>query len=92
MLAGMQVVDLLVDESGLLRSEIVAKQLAHNRLVGFDDSETLQRLFALLATPDDILQSGLANDILSPPQVELDQLLIPHQWSWLPTLRYLTSS
>jgi hypothetical protein len=76
--AGISLAPVLVDESGLQRSEIVAKQLAHNRLVGTDDPQTLKKLFELLDTPDDILQSGLAADMMDIPEVDLDKLLVPH--------------
>lgn len=76
--AGISRAPILVDESGLSRSEIVAKQLAHNRLVGFDDPDTLRRLFESLTTPDDILQSGLAEDMSGPETLGLDRLLAPH--------------
>ena len=69
---------MLVDESGLSRSEIVAKQLAHNRIQGFDDPETLRRLFSILDTPDLILASGLADDLLELPLVDLESGITPY--------------
>lgn len=75
--AGLKSVPILLDSSGLSRSEIVAKQLAHNRLVGRDDPETLRLLFELLDSPELMLESGLANDLLDIPDVDLDQLLAP---------------
>jgi len=75
--AGIKTIPVLLDSSGLSRTEIVAKQLAHNRLVGSDDPETLRRLFEMLETPDLMLESGLANDLLDIPEVDLDQLLAP---------------
>jgi hypothetical protein len=75
--AGLKRIPILLDSSGLSRNEIVAKQLAHNRLVGRDDPETLRLLFELLDTPDLMLESGLANDLLDIPDVDLDQLLAP---------------
>jgi hypothetical protein len=75
--AGIKEVPVLLDSSGLSRTEIVAKQLAHNRLVGRDDSELLKQLFDLLDTPDLMLESGLANDLLDIPEVDLEQLLAP---------------
>jgi len=76
--AGLTRIPILLDSSGLSRNEIVAKQLAHNRLVGRDDPETLRLLFDLLDTPDLMLESGLANDLLDIPQVDLEALLAPH--------------
>jgi hypothetical protein len=75
--AGLKEVPILLDSSGLSRTEIVAKQLAHNRLVGRDDPELLRQLFELLDTPELMLESGLANDLLDIPEVDLDQLLAP---------------
>jgi hypothetical protein len=76
--AGLQRAPVLIDESGLKRPEIVAKQLAHNRISGFDDNDTLRRLFAELDQPDLVLESGLANDLIEVDNVELDTLLHPH--------------
>jgi len=76
--AGLKDCTVLVDESGISRSEIVAKQLAHNKLSGFDDADTLSKLFAMLETPDDILQSGLAEDMIQQANVAMDALLTPH--------------
>ena len=53
------------------REEIVAKQLAHNRLSGFDDDATLKQLFASLNDPSLILESGLADDLMVLPHVDL---------------------
>jgi hypothetical protein len=75
--AGITHAPILLDSSGLSRSEIVAKQLAHNRLVGFDDKETLSQLFTLLDSADDILESGLAGDLLDPGDDQLDKLIAP---------------
>ena len=76
--AGLKKAPIIVDESGLNRSQIISKQLAHNRLVGFDDQETLQKLFNLMVRPEDVLASGLADDLLEIPEVSLDPLLAPH--------------
>jgi hypothetical protein len=75
--AGLKEIPILLDSSGLSRNEIVAKQLAHNRLVGADDPETLRLLFETLETPELMLESGLSNDILDIPTVDLEQLLAP---------------
>ena len=68
---GIKEAPILVDESGLVREEIVAKQLAHNRLSGFDDDATLKQLFASLNDPSLILESGLAEDLMVLPHVDL---------------------
>jgi hypothetical protein len=76
--AGILEAPILLDESELSRSEVVAKQLAHNKLVGYDDDDTLGVLFRMLDTPDDILESGFADEITEDRDVSLDPLLTPH--------------
>ena len=75
--AGITEAPILVDESGLVREEIVAKQLAHNRLSGFDDEATLKQLFASLDDPSLILESGLADDLMVLPHVDLAVSITP---------------
>ena len=75
--AGIDASLILVDASGFKRSEIVAKQLAHNRLQGMDDPDTLQLLFDLLDTPDEILESGLSGDLMELPNVDPGPILTP---------------
>ena len=70
-------VPVLVDESGLSRQEIVAKQLAHNRIAGFDDQETLRRLFEMLDEPGLILETGLASEMIDLPKVDLETGITP---------------
>ena len=60
--AKLESVLIILDVSGLTRSELIAKQLAHNRLSGYDDPQTLTHLYSLLDTVDDQLESGLSND------------------------------
>ena len=55
--AGIMETLLLVDTRDLDRSQIVAKQLAHNAIDGEDDKEILKRLFAEMKRVDDILES-----------------------------------
>lgn len=45
--AEMKEIIAIVDVSGLSRSKIAAKQLAHNAISGFDDDSTLRELFAM---------------------------------------------
>ena len=44
---------------------------AHDRLSGFDDEATLKQLFASLNDPSLILESGLADDLMVLPHVDL---------------------
>ena len=75
--AGLTEAPVLIDESGLSRSEIVAKQLAHNRLAGFDDPDTLKRLFDCLDDPALMLASGLSGDMIEVPPVDLETGITP---------------
>jgi len=75
--AGITHAPVLVDESGLSRSEVVAKQLAHNRIVGFDDRDTLNKLFTMIHDPDLVLETGLSGELMKTLDVELEPLLAP---------------
>ena len=85
--AGIKRAPILVDASGLTRSAMVAKQIAHNRLEGQDDPETLRLLFSLIETPDEMLESGVSGDILDAGDQTLEPLLVPHldiDWKIVP--------
>lgn len=76
--AGLKQVPLLLDTSGLSRSAIVAKQLAHNNINGFDDKDVLRRLVKHITEVDDLLEAYLPKDLNVEPQpVDLDKLLAP---------------
>lgn len=75
--AGLKDCIVLVDESKLTRSQVTSKQLAHNRLVGFDDADTLAALYESLLTIDERLESGLASDMEHADTLELDRALAP---------------
>ncbi len=64
----------LVDKRKMTRSEIVSKQLAHNALVGDDDPEVRQALIGMIDNPDDLLASGLPDDVLGQNQDERDAI------------------
>ena len=68
---------IVLDTSGLRRSKIVAKQLAHNAISGFDDQSTLKELAKMLDDVDDMLESYIGKDILEEPEAELEKLLSP---------------
>jgi hypothetical protein len=83
--AGLIRVDLLVDRSGLSRSAIVAKQLAHNALVGEEDESLQRRLLEMIDSADDLLETGLDEDLIQRLQSPPDdvRLFAPHadfQW------------
>ena len=76
--AGLKNALVLLDIKPKTRSEIVAKQLAHNRLSGFDDPATLKKLFDMLDEPAHMLESGLANDLLEIPDTEIETGVLPN--------------
>lgn len=76
--AGLKRIAVLVDRSGLSRSEIAAKQLAHNSICGFDDRDTLREIARMIENPDDLLEAFLPPDILAEIEPDdLDKLLAP---------------
>lgn len=97
--AGVNDIWVIVDTTGLSKSQIKAKQLAHNAISGTDDSSMLSQIFAELETIDDMKESfvfeedfkGLEKVDLS--EVELDigthsvyLLFVPsyfEKWEWL---------
>ena len=76
--AGLITVDVLVDRNDLTRSQIIAKQLAHNALVGHDDNDLLKQLVAQLTSVDDLLESGLGEDFVPTPEKFKVTLFSPH--------------
>ena len=58
----------IVDTSGLSRSEVVAKQLAHNAIAGTDDPSMLRELFAEIATVEDMIESHIDPTLLQVPE------------------------
>jgi hypothetical protein len=55
--AGLKEIFVLLDTSGLNRSQIAAKQIAHNALVGFDDSTVLREIAKMINDVDDMIES-----------------------------------
>lgn len=49
----------LVDVSGLSRSQVVSKQLAHNAISGEDDDDMIVQLFEEMDNVDDMIASGI---------------------------------
>lgn len=75
--AGMKEIVVILDVSGLTRSQIAAKQLAHNAISGFDDNDVLKEIAKLITEVDDMLESYIGKDILEEPMAEIDKLLSP---------------
>lgn len=75
--AGMKEIVCIIDVSGLSRSKIAAKQLAHNAISGFDDQSTLREIAKMLEDVDDMLESFVGKDIIDEPLKEYDKMLSP---------------
>lgn len=67
----------IIDVSGLSRSKIAAKQLAHNAISGFDDQDVLKEICKMLDDVDDMLESFIGKDILEEPLEQYNKLLSP---------------
>jgi hypothetical protein len=81
--AGMNEIIIILDVSGLNRSQVAAKQLAHNAISGFDDQDTLKEIAKLISDVDDMLESFIGKDVLGEPMAELEKLLAPKvEFDW----------
>jgi hypothetical protein len=73
----------ILDVSGLRRSQVAAKQLAHNAIAGFDDQSTLKEIAKMIQDVDDMLESFIGKDVLGAPMAELEKLLSPKvEFDW----------
>ena len=82
--AGLKQIPILVDTRNMSRSEITAKQIAHNQLHGQHDDVLLRQLLALIDSVDDTLATGLPEDYLPPLDDENPTIGIPaadFQWN-----------
>ncbi len=68
---------MIVDVSGLSRSQIAAKQLAHNAISGFDDDSTLREIVKMITDVDDMIESFVGKDIMEEPLEAYDKMLSP---------------
>lgn len=75
--AGLKEFFVILDTSGLSRSKITAKQIAHNAISGFDDKATLKELAKMLDDVDDMIESYAGKEILGEPEGELEKYLSP---------------
>lgn len=75
--AGLKEVIAIIDVSGLSRSQIAAKQLAHNAISGFDDESTLKEIVKMITDVDDMIESFIGKDIMEEPLEEYDKMLSP---------------
>ncbi|MER5697815.1 ParB/RepB/Spo0J family partition protein [Streptomyces mirabilis] len=81
--AGLGRIPVIVDARQMRRSEVIAKQIAHNELHGDPDKDVLAQLVSMIDNVDDLIATGLDEDQL--PTVEPDdtKLAIPHgEFDW----------
>ncbi len=75
--AGLKEIVVIVDVSGLSRSQIAAKQLAHNAISGFDDDSTLREIVKMITDVDDMIESFVGKDIMEEPLEQYEKMLFP---------------
>ena len=75
--AGIKDFFVILDISGLNRSKITAKQIAHNAISGFDDQSMLKELAKLLEDVDDMIESYAGKEILDEVSGHIDNYLSP---------------
>lgn len=75
--SGLEHIIVLLDESGLSRSAVAAKVLAHNNIVGYSDLEVMAQLSQEITDIDDKLEAFLPQELESEIEEELDSLLAP---------------
>lgn len=73
--AGIVEIPILLDKSNLTRSQIVAKQLAHNSLVGEDDKAILLQLYSMMDNIDDKLEAFIDVDELKIENIEKPDII-----------------
>ena len=75
--AGLKEIIVIVDISGLSRSQIAAKQLAHNAISGFDDDSTLREIVKMITDVDDMIESFVGKNIMEEPLEQYEKMLSP---------------
>jgi len=69
--AGLPDVIILLDQSGLTRTDITAKQIAHNAIEGFDDPGVLRQLLDSLGNDvDALLETFIGAELIEQPKLE----------------------
>ena len=76
--AGIEEIPIILDTSGLTRSQIAAKQLAHNFLVGYDDKQLVEQIARLITDVDDKIESYLANAAIEVQGIDVGKLEYPN--------------
>lgn len=81
--AGLTEIFVILDISGLRRSQVASKQIAHNAINGFDDQSTLREIAKMIDDVDDMLESYIGKDIIGEPMAELEKLIAPKvEFAW----------
>lgn len=81
--AGVDRVAVLVDYAPMTRSEMTAKQIAHNELTGNPDENVLRQMVASLDAPSDFLTTGLPDEYLPMAPPDTTKLFTPGpNFSW----------
>lgn len=76
-------IPILLDMSGLNRSQIASKQLSHNAINGFDDKATMREIAKIMDNVDDILDSFVAKDVLDEQMETINKVLTPQiEFDW----------
>ena len=79
----LQEIFVILDISGLRRSQVAAKQLAHNAINGYDDQSTLREIAKMIDDVDDMMESYIGKDVLGEPLAELEKLIAPKvEFDW----------
>ena len=93
--AGLTEIFVLADTRDLSKSKVRAKQIAHNRIAGEDDSQTLAKLYAEMQSVDDILESFLRpedfDDVKQLETAAITDIAIAVPWKHL-TLVFMPSA
>lgn len=81
--AGIKELPVLLDISGLNRSQIASKQLSHNAINGFDDKATMREIAKIIDNVDDLLESFVAKDVLDEQMESINKVLTPQiEFDW----------
>jgi len=75
--AGVKRIIILLDITGLSRSSIAAKQLAHNFINGYDDRDLVSEIAKLITEVDDMIESYLEKTQIEVQQIDVGALLNP---------------
>lgn len=81
--AGIKELPIILDVSGLSRSQIASKQLSHNAINGFDDKATMKEIAKIIDNVDDLIDSFVAKDVLDEQMEQINKVLTPQiEFDW----------